>query len=193
MQDLISTLVLFFVIFDPFASVIVFQTATQKLSKQQQRHIAFLSVGLALLLSLFFLFMGTTILDIFNTSLDEFRIAGGIILSLLGIRMAMGAPLRNLKEKENKSVWGIAAIIGTPLLTGPAAISAILVSRVDYGLFLTGISVVLVLAVTAIMLLFAHFIAKIGPVLTQILTTLLGMITLSWGVGMILTGLAHIF
>jgi small neutral amino acid transporter SnatA (MarC family) len=41
-------------------------------------------------LILLFLFMGTAMLDFFGISLDSFRMAGGILLLMIGVQIATG-------------------------------------------------------------------------------------------------------
>jgi multiple antibiotic resistance protein len=104
--------------------------------------------------------------------------------------MAMGHSLSSIDSSKNSSAKAIAAIIGTPLLTGPAAITAIIISTNDYGAMITGSAVGIVLGVTAIMLYQANLISKaLGPTSIQVMSTIMGLITVAWGVKFIRVGL----
>jgi multiple antibiotic resistance protein len=190
MESLLQLVILFFVIFDPLASFTIFLTASSSLTKKERRRMAFLAVAVASALSVAVIVLGGALLELFSTSLDEFRIAGGVILAMLGIRMAMGMPIADISSYKNDSGRAVASIIGTPLLTGPAAITAIMISVYDYGHILTGAAVGIVLAITAGIFLLSGGINKIvGRTGIQVLSTILGLITLSWGVKFIVTGL----
>jgi len=190
-SELIQLIVLFFVIFDPFASFAVFSVATAKMNRAEKVKTALYALLVASALSLAVLVFGSELLELFNTTIKEFSIAGGIILGILGIKMALGHSLTDIEKLKNDSGMAIAAIIGTPLLTGPAAISAIIISVQNNGMLLTGAAVAFVLVISGVLLLLSDFITKIlGKTLIQVTSTILGLITLSWGVKFIFSGLA---
>lgn len=187
---IIKLIVLFFVIFDPPASFMVFFTATKKLNRAEKNRIAFLAISIAALLSAMFLIFGQNLLTVLNTNINDFRVAGGIILGILGIKMALGQPLAKINDIKGDIGMGVASVIGTPLLTGPAAISAIIVSVSDYGIISTGAAVGVVLVFSAILLYSSHYISRyFGKTSIQVMSTILGLITLAWGVGFIKMGL----
>ncbi|MBI2102608.1 MarC family protein [Candidatus Woesearchaeota archaeon] len=184
-------LVLFFVIFDPLASFVVFTVATNKMQGRERKIIALIAVLVAASLSLLVLIFGQNLLDLFNTKINEFQIAGGIILGILGVKMVLGYSLTNIDQLKNNSGWAVASIIGTPLLTGPAAITSIILSAHDYGRAVTGSAIGVVLLGTAVLFYNAERVGKVlGKILIQVISTILGLITLSWGVKYILQGLA---
>lgn len=190
MYELIQLIILFVVIFDPALSLGIFATATKHLKTKEKAKIALLAIGVAAGLSYVFLFFGTGVLTLFKTTIDNFRVAGGIILMILGINMVLGRSSQELEKTKQSSAAGVAAIIGTPLLTGPAAITAILISAEEFGKTSTGLAVGIVLAATGILLFFAEkVLLHIGPTSIRVLSTLLGLVTLSWGVEFIRAGL----
>ncbi len=183
-------LVLFFVIFDPLASFVLFSVATHKMTSIQRKTTAIIAVSVATTISFLVLFFGQTLLDLFNTKIVEFQIAGGIILGILGVKMVLGYSLVDVDRVEGDSSWAIASIIGTPLLTGPAAITSIILSVNDYGTFTTGLAVGVVLLGTAVLFYNAERMTKVlGKTMIQVTSTILGLITLSWGIKYILAGL----
>jgi multiple antibiotic resistance protein len=189
-EVLIQLIVLFLVIFDPLASLAVFMAASSNMKKKERKRTALIAISVATGLSVLVILLGENLLKLFSTNLEEFRIAGGIILLILGVKMALGNSLTNLDAVKNNSARAIAAVIGTPLLTGPAAITAILVSINDYGRFATSLAVGIVLVITLIVFLMSEIINKVvGKTAIQVLSTMLGLITLAWGVKYIITGI----
>ncbi|MEI8364182.1 MAG: MarC family protein [archaeon] len=191
--ELLSLFVLFFVILDPLQSFAFFFVRTNALTKKERVNIALLATGIAIVILYAFLFFGKGVLDLFNTNIDSFRIAGGILLALLGITMC-GYLKSNDDDKDNAkdSHTTIATVIATPLLSGPAAITATIISVVDHGRLLTGIAIGLVLLLTFGLLLLSVVFNKIlnkSKVAIKVMTTILGLITLAWGIDFILTGL----
>jgi multiple antibiotic resistance protein len=189
---LMQLIILFTVIIDPLASFGVFFSAVKGMNKKDKRKIANLAVSVAAALSFSVLFLGNNLLHLFSTSIEEFRIAGGIILAVLGVKMSLGhSPAENVKGDSAKA---IAAIIGTPLLTGPATITAIIVSVNDYGVVLTGTAVTLVLIGTAALFYQADKIKNFfGDTFVRIVSTILGMVTLAWGIRFASEGIKAIF
>lgn len=190
LEELLQLVVLFFVIFDPLASLVVFIAATEKLKENLKKKIATLAIIVAGSLSLLVLLLGNNLLTIFDTNLSDFRVAGGIVLGLLGIKMVLGQSLADAKDMRGGSGMALASLIGTPLLTGPATITTIMIAINDFGKFQTGVAVSIVLLATLVMFYNAVKIEKkIGHTAIRIMSTILGLITLAWGVKYIRVGL----
>ncbi|MEO0023080.1 MAG: MarC family protein, partial [candidate division WOR-3 bacterium] len=145
---LLQLIILFFVIFDPLLSFVVFFGATADMTPQEKRRTAILAVSVAIGISLLCLVFGAGILKLFNTNINDFKIAGGIILGILGIQMSLGQAGSERVMGTKKSAKAIASLIATPLLTGPASITAIIISVHDYGRLLTALAILIVLLVT---------------------------------------------
>ena len=193
-SELAQLIVLFFVIIDPLATFTVFMVASSSMKDGQRKKAAMYAISIAIVLSGLVLVLGQKLLEIFSTTLDEFRIAGGIILGILGIKMTLGIPLKNLDELKGNSAMAIASVIGTPLITGPATITAIILSSNDYGRLITGIAVAIVLFFTGLFLFFSKWFGDfLGRDLIRIISTLLGLITIAWGVKFITVGIQNIF
>lgn len=189
-ENIVHLTILFFVIFDPMASVVVFTVATRSMSESERKRTALLAAIVAALISYIVLLFSKTLLDLFGITIGHFKVAGGVILLVLGVEMSLGYPLTNPEATKESSTAAIASIIATPLLTGPAAITAIIVSASDYGPIDTGLAVTIVLILSLFILLAAARIRKsLGKIPIQVMSTVLGLITLAWGVKFILDGL----
>jgi multiple antibiotic resistance protein len=189
-MEFIQLVILFFVIFDPFLSFSVFVVATKYMPNSERRKTAIYAILIAASLSALILLFGQSLLVIFNASMENFKIAAGIILGLLGIKMARGQSISDWDKVKGNSSKALAALIGTPLLTGPAVITTIIVTVHDYGILLPGLAVGIVLLMSAVLLLQAIRINKItGHTFIKVLSTILGLITIAWGVNYIRVGL----
>lgn len=191
-DNLVQLIVLFLVIIDPMASIVVFAVATKSMPEKERRETALLAVGVAILISYTILLFGTKLLEVFGITIQHFKVAGGVILFILGIEMALGYPMTNPGATKESSTAAIASIIATPLLTGPATMTAIIVTSSDpaYGYDSTALALAIVLAFSLVLLLLAARIHKVmGKTAMQVMSTVLGLITLAWGVKFILSGL----
>ena len=188
-NDLIQLVILYGVIFDPFTRLSVFSKATKEKNHHEQLRIRHHTVIVAAIVSFTVLLLGNSLLNLFDTTITDFRIAAGIILLVLGINMALGRSLTDEKAFEDNSGSAIASIIGTPLLAGPASITTIIVTTNDYGYLLTGLSLLVVLLFTGILFSQASKINKLlGKTTIQVMSSILGLVTLAWGVKFIRIG-----
>lgn len=189
-EHLLSLIILFFVVIDPFMSMGIFFAATSDFKNSKRKKSALIAISVAIGLSLLFLFFGTGVLNVLQIKFNNFQIAGGIVLGLLGIQMSIGQVRESSQKFSHKNARAIAAVIGTPLLTGPATITTIIVSTAQYGILITGLAMLIIFALTYLLLLFSDKITNhLGPNITQVITTLLGIVTLSYGVTYIVAGL----
>jgi multiple antibiotic resistance protein len=186
----LKMVVLFFVIFDPLMSLAVFVGATRHMTQREKHKTAALGVGVAFIVSYAVLFFGERLLDLFSTNLDDLRVGGGVVLGLLGIKMSLGQTVGDYARDKEQSARAVAAIIGTPLLTGPAAITAIIISAHDHGVFVSGTAIAVVLLATALVFFQASLINRVlGKTVIQVISTVLGLVTVSWAVSFIRQGL----
>ena len=189
-SKLIQLILLFTVIIDPLLSYAFFFVTTKGFPTYEKKKIAYFAITVSGTVSLLFLLFGSKLLYIFNTNLEDFKIAGGIILSILGVRMALGKTFEHMKDAQKNSGRAISAIIGTPLMTGPACITAIIISSQEYGTLITGLAVGIVIAFTGMLLFSSIRLKKLKyETAIQVITTVLGIITISWGIGFIRAGL----
>lgn len=188
MIPLIEAFILLLGIIDPPASMGSLMSLTKKMTEKEKRMTAIKSVLIASMVFIVFAICGSWLLNVLGVNIETFRAAGGIILILLGIRMSLG--LSFPKEKEDTSE--IAVVIGTPLITGPATITTTIILVNQIGFMTTVMAGVGALLVTLFALLISTFITKtIGTVGIRMMSTIMGIITIAWGLQFILTGLTN--
>ena len=130
MENYFIALTTFFATVGPLDTAVLFAGLTAANSSRQNRALALRGVITASLILLVFAFAGDFILNRLGVSLAALRIAGGILLLLIGIDMtfvrASGASGTTPEEADEASVRTDIAIfpLATPLLAGPGAISA---------------------------------------------------------------------
>jgi multiple antibiotic resistance protein len=187
--EIVQAFILLFVIMDPLLSLAAFFSMTKGIPKEECRKIAAQAVIVAAIPLFLFIFIGNGILSVLSVSLDSFQIAGGIILVLLGVQMALGISFPKDKEDE-KDHSAIAVVIGTPLITGPAVITTSILLADKFGKETTAVSGAAALLGMWIILRFSSFIHdKLGRSGLKVLSTMMGIITIAWGVEFIRQGL----
>ncbi len=189
--DLVSSIIYafaaLFVILDPILSVPIFAGMTKGQTSKEIHKQAFIAVAVAGVLMYIFLIFNTAIFTILGLTLSTFQIAGGILLFLLGMEMALGIDLCKSKD-STPTAAGV--VIGTPILCGPGAITTVMLLSKDYGIVVPFIATTLCLAVTWVILYYSAAIQNIlGTVITDIMGRVLGMLVAAIAVRIIFSGI----
>jgi multiple antibiotic resistance protein len=190
--EFIKSFIALFIIIDPFVSMPVFISLTKWQKDKQKNKEAFIAVGVAFVLIIIFLFVGMLLLDIIKISLNSFKIAGGIILLIMGIQSVLGIGESNShRNKSHKKMVGV--VIGTPLLTGPGALTTVVILSQNYGYLIPLIASALVLSITWLMLRFSSTIVKlVGDQILEIMSRVMGLLLASIAVQFIIDGILGI-
>jgi multiple antibiotic resistance protein len=117
----------------------------------------FEAVLAAFAVALIFLFGGKLILNFLGITIDDFRIAGGIILLILSINDIIAS-----SEKVRNPGTNIGVVpLGVPLIMGPAALTTILILLDNFGYIPTILSMILNFVIVLLVLLNAKLILKV--------------------------------
>ncbi|HPA37715.1 MAG TPA: MarC family protein [Phenylobacterium sp.] len=204
----VNFFVALFALIDPIGNVPLFAAATSGTKSRDARLIAFYIALFVLFFLTFFYFSGLSLLAFFGISLPAFRIAGGIILFLLGLDMARDdfvttfAGAGETVEGEGRAharrrFERMIVPFAMPLLIGPGAISTVVIyaaSAKEFGLAGAAIGVAVIAAVSlSVMLSFwaspliTRLLGKIG---LTIVVRVLGLILCAMAVQFVLAGVA---
>ena len=200
-----------FALLNPLGMLPVFIGYTTGMRTGVQRWLALFVSITVLGLMLLFLFAGTALLNFFGITLDAFRIAGGILLLLIGIRTVAHDPASKAKDLTVASVVGefseaesvysqIVVPLAMPLLVGPGVIANLILyagvawerrsSKLSWGL--VGVTVGISF-LTFVILLSGRFLRRLlGDVGLSIATRILGLLVASIGVQFVIAGLTNV-
>jgi multiple antibiotic resistance protein len=129
----VSSFVLLFSILDPIGTVPIFMAVTERFPKERKR-IVKEAVLVATVILYVFAYVGWLIFDILRITLNDFRIAGGIVLFTVALDHLSGREKPENVEAADVAVFPVAI----PLLAGPGAISTVVIlANPPYGPFLT--------------------------------------------------------
>src|ERR1700686_3070890 len=121
-----------FFLVDPIAAVPAFLIMTAKAGAEPRRRMARRAASTCFVVLCSFAIAGTLIFRLFGITLPAFKIAGGVILLLIGMDM-LQARRSQTKETPTETEEGIeredVGIIplGMPMLAGPGSISTVMV------------------------------------------------------------------
>ncbi|KUO94155.1 MAG: antibiotic resistance protein MarC [Vulcanisaeta sp. CIS_19] len=138
-------------------------------------------------LLIFFAVAGPYILTAFNISIADFRIAGGIVLLVIGIdTLREGAP-RTMGLSPEDYVF---VPIVTPMLVGPGAITSVMLFSTYYGLPEVIISIAIASLITYLVIRFGFLIMKVvGANMLRFIGRFMSLIIMAWAVSLIIQGL----
>jgi multiple antibiotic resistance protein len=188
-----------FALVDPIAAVPTFLVMTAHTDPPRRRHTAHRAAWTCLVVLSTFALAGPLIFEMFGITLPAFRIAGGVILGLIGLDMlrARRSPTKETpgetEEGAEKEDAGITPL-GVPMLAGPGAMSSVTVLMTQSADWPhKGI----VLAAVATSALFSYLILaaadRVGAYLHEtgirILSRLMGLLLTAIAVQFILDGL----
>jgi multiple antibiotic resistance protein len=179
-----------FVVMDILGSVPVFWHLSSKLNRREKQKSVNKAILIAGGLLLVFLFLGERILLFFGVSIASFRVAGGILLFIIGIRMVMGMRLMEARVEK----YEFAAVpLATPLITGPGVITTIILLVHTYGLFIAFLSASINILLAWIILRHSHLMhAFLGRQGADVVGRIMGLIIASLAVEFIKTGWVNI-
>jgi multiple antibiotic resistance protein len=174
-----------FVLLNPLSSMPFLMTAHQH--GANVKVIAVKAVIVAFLLGVVMVIAGPWLFGIFGITLDSFRLAGGTILFLLGIRMVTPKPE---EERTIDSIDSFITIMATPLLTGPATISFLTIKAFEVGktTVLVNLCAAFVL-VAAVFILFSFLIDRVNVKLIDIVSRVLGLFLTAVAIELLAKGL----
>ncbi|MDG2520449.1 MarC family protein [Caulobacter segnis] len=195
-----------FALINPIGNLPVFAAMTGSATGAARRRIAlYVGVFVIGLLGLFYV-AGVALLQVFGISLPAFRIAGGLILFLLGIDMARGALVGSDAEDvledgdprtyARRTFEKIVVPFAIPILVGPGAISAVVIYASESaagGLeAASGLVAIAVAAAAVVLVLWATPIITrmLGRVGMTVVVRVLGLILCAMAVQFVIMGAA---
>ena len=134
MELFLSAFAVLFVIIDPPGCAPIFATLTKGTSRKHQTSMAFKSVLIAAIILFGFAYGGEWIFAKLGISLDALRIAGGIMLFIIGLNMVFekrtekreGRVEDALEEASNPEDISVFPM-GIPMIAGPGTMASLLI------------------------------------------------------------------
>ena len=201
---IVSSAITLFIILDPLLSTSMFIDLTRGLSGKEVLKQAGIATSVAGVLMLVFLVFNDVIFSILNIELDSFKVAGGIILFILGLQIVLGLEIGGKAAHEARaeqardgaellpgtvrtSMAGV--IIGTPIMCGPGTITTVMIIGSEYGILITAVAIILSLLVIWMILAFSSRItAVLGETVIVILSKIVGLLLTAIAVHTIWSG-----
>lgn len=200
--EFLLALVPLFVVVDPFASIGLYLGLTQRHTSAQRQAIAIKAALFAACVLLVFAFVGKQLLDYLAIELYSLQVAGGILLTLIGLSMLKEGAEPGHLDAAPVHTGGAHALNGTtahdpsfvplglPMLAGPGAISLVIVQTTQFGFPVIGLAIGLTMLAGLVVLLIANRAQRlIGENGARVITRIMGLLTVAFAVQYIFDGI----
>ena len=200
-MSLLHTAVGIFTIANPVGNLPIYLSFTNGNPRQDRsiaRSAAFTFV-IALLLSTW---IGNGLLDFFGISQGAFQIAGGVIVTLIGLSMLRSQTPpehhdpESVARDQSSSVKGVVPL-GIPLLAGPGTLTVVIADPLAASLSgQLGISLVILFLGLVVYSIFAagdRIASRISSSSLQVLTKVMGLLLTAIAIQMLINGLVSVF
>ena len=159
LADLVRSTIALFVVIDPIGSVPVFIALTQKMERAERAAVTKTAIITAAGLLFVFAVAGTQILSIFSITISSFMVAGGVLLFIVAIELLTHGEWR-FAGAGAQGESGVVPL-AFPLLAGPGAITAVMISFQTAGLIVTALSILIVIGITYVVLRYVDRIYRV--------------------------------
>ena len=199
LQEFLSVFIPLLIIVNPSSTLALFSIITRKYSKKNRRITAKNATMYASILLIVFAVAGSSILDFLGIEIYSLRIAGGILLSFVGLDMVRSGSQFGEKEpgKEQKADFALVPL-AMPSLSGPGAITVTIVSMktltVEFSwiiaIGIAIISIIVTMAITFLIFMSSSIVIRIlGEKGMDAFTRVMGLLTVAIAIQFSLTGL----
>lgn len=174
LKEILSVSLILFSVIDILGSIPIIVNLRQKVGHIQSEK-ATLAAGILMIL---FLFAGKSILSLFGIGVEDFAIAGALIIFAIGAEMILGIEL----FKSDPDVKDSASIvpIAFPLIAGAGTLTTILTLKAEFAQINIAIGILLNLVLVYIVLKSTGWLErKIGKTGLDVLRRIFGIILLS--------------
>lgn len=183
-MPILDTSIQLFFLLNPLASIPILFLAYQR--GYNVRSIAIRATVIAFIIALSFIFVGQLLFSVFGISLNSFRVAGGIVIIILGLDMTMARSESITTATEAKA---LISVLATPLLTGPATLSYLTIKVAEIGILQTVISLIVAfIAVAIVFLALVTLIPRIKIEYIEFVSRLFGLFLIAFGVELFAEG-----
>jgi multiple antibiotic resistance protein len=192
-QHLLRSTIALLVILNPVGIVPIYIALTQKMETTKRTELSKTIIIAATALLFAFAIAGSLIFAVFGITLSSFMIAGGVLLFIVAIELLTGGGWRFVgggSGDSGDSGGGISEETGVvplafPLLAGPGAITAVIISFESYGLIVTIFSISIAIATAYVILRYADRLYRVlgkrgSLIVTRVFAVLIAAIAIEY-------------
>ncbi len=189
MYELINAFIALFIIIDPITNAAIFYQMTAHFDEKRRKGTIKRGVITATAILLIFAMFGDIIVKPFGMTINDIRIATGLILLIYAIQALFGKTEAEMIDPESVAIVPMAI----PMLAGPGAISLVLYYRSIMPPYEVALVVLTVMLVTYPILMVGQLLSKVlGKNGTLALTRIIAILMAGLGIAMMREGVMEI-
>jgi len=195
-MELLALTVIFFFVLDPFGNLPMVTLILSKFDNKAQRRIILRESLFALVLLLFFLFLGEPVLSFLKLDTATLSISGGFILLLMALGMVFPSKSVLSGPNDESDEDPFIVPIAIPLIAGPSSLTYVMLLAKQYSDQIVSVSLAVFAAwaLSAVILLLSPLLMKyMGNKGMRTLERLMGMLLILISTQMLLDGFAEYF
>lgn len=183
---------------NPFGVLPMFISMTDDLRDDQRAGLLRLIVYVSSSIMVIFALIGPFVMEsLFQVSVDELRVAGGILLMAIGMKNIISPPQEHGHDMGSASETEISSRLvpmAFPILVGPGALATVIIIDSESGKFVTFSAVFITMAVIFVLFSLTKYIERLlGKLALFILSRIMQVFIMTVGVKMLFTGISNIF
>ena len=185
LQYLLFCLSTLFTVVNPLGITPIFAAMTKKFSNDDQKRIAQKGILTGSIVLIVFTLLGSFIFRFYGITVEAFQIMGGVIFFRSGLRMLdaqVGRSRTTQSERDEFKDSDELAIspIGVPLITGPGAITGVVIlsgkGTSEYSILVLLLSVIITMSLFYLILRAGNYLAKrIGIAGMRVIERMMGL------------------
>ncbi|PSL05731.1 MarC family protein [Cecembia rubra] len=185
LKEIFSVTLILFSVIDILGSIPIIINLRKKVGHVQSGK-ATIAAGLLMLL---FLLVGKSILSLFGIGVEDFAIAGALIIFALGAEMILGIEL--FKPDPDASTTSASIVpIAFPLIAGAGTLTTILTLKSEYSQWNIAVGIIINLGIVYVVLKSTNWLErKLGKTGLDVLRRIFGIILLSISIKIFKTAL----
>ena len=190
-KTFLDCLVAFLALINPISKIFIMTSLAERFDFKALRTVAVKASLVSILILVAFVFLGDILLrNVFHVQIYAFKIAGGLVLVFRGFEALNKGMFFEFDEKTDAADVSIVPL-ASPMIAGPATISASLSFPVHYGILTTTFAICGALLINLVVMLYSRAIGKIliRYHIMGALIRIIGLIVATIGIQMVLDGL----
>ena len=195
-EHMVTVFLGFFAIMNPIANTAVFAGLTSSKAKSEQIKIASKALIITFIVILLFSVLGKAIFHLFGITLPALRIAGGILVFIVGYHMLHGDNSKLHTAEQNYDSDIAVSPLAVPLLAGPGTIATAMNYSASGGwgeIIVTVAMFAILCIITFLCFIYSSkILAIIGESGLSIITRLMGLILTVIGAQMLIIGVSSV-
>jgi len=176
---------------NPISKIFLISSLRENSTSAEIKRIIMKSSFVAIIILLAFIFMGNFLLArFFHIQIYAFKMAGGIVLFMRGLDALNKGLFFEFNHKQKLEDMSIVPL-ASPMIAGPATITAAVSFPAQYGIPVTSVSIIFAVCVNLLIMMLAPFITThlIKQNIMGALIRITGLIVATIGIQMMLDGL----